>query len=256
MWLVLGKIFYDSSCAFRALFWIIIGCAFISAVYEMYGWWGIAALLLFFIVSVGPIFYKSRSENDILTQEELKQPWEPQIKRKLTQEFVVSEQQKILQKHPDAVGDIKYYPSKYIYRIHWLKTENENKSNNVLEKDVLKAHFAISKDLYGIMATITNVGDEMIEIEWDSFRINKKRVFIDNESYISYDKSGKLMPGESVSILLQSVEFRKNNKFERMFDLRELSLERFVYHITYEAKVLNTKRKFGYNVCSQLKLIY
>ena len=222
----------------------------------MYGWWGIAFLLLFLIVFVGSIFYKSKSNDEIIAQEELKQPWEPQIKRKLTQDFVVSEQQKVLQKHPDAVGDIKYYPSKYIYRIHWLKTENENKSNMILEKEVLKAHFAISKDLYGIMATITNVCNEMIEIEWDSFRINKRRVFIDNESYISYNKSGKLMPGESVSVLLQSVEFRKNSRFERMFDLRKLSLERFDYHITYEVKVLNTNRKVGYNVCSQLKLIY
>jgi hypothetical protein len=252
MWLVLGKILYDSSCLVRGLFWLFISVVLIVTIYNLYGLLGTLILLLILISPIIVLLIKESwfsGNNDI---EESQKVFAPSKTRELTYEEATIELGKVLGRHPDAVGDTRYVASKSVYRVYWLAIGNKN---NASENKDIDIHFAISEDLYGMKVSFTNICDNTIEIEWPSFRIDNSRVYINGVDYLSYPDR-RIEPGETVMKLLQPVKLKEDDRFKQMFDLNAINKEEFVYHVTFNAKVMNTKQKYAYDVHTKMKLIY
>lgn len=57
MWLVIGKIFYDGSCFFRGLVWLLLAFAFAGACYELWGWIGLIGFIISILLFAFAIWY-------------------------------------------------------------------------------------------------------------------------------------------------------------------------------------------------------
>ena len=233
----------------------VLICLFLLyLVIGLLGWWFIPVVLLL----IGGVWLQNRQdeqkrkkEQDKLKEEykrlppklrnqllgyEDNKPWEPENKRELTWDMVVPKIEMVLKFHPDAVGDLVFHPIKDIYRIYWLEIKNENKSY----RDLLRVKFGMSKDFMGMNVTITNMSDDVIEINWPSFKIDRSWVFIDHKNFILYKGEGKLEPGDKATKFIQSLKYRQeDDKFNRMFDLRAICKEEKTYHVTFSAIVDN-----------------
>lgn len=193
-------------------------------------------------------------ESDIDIRRETKKNNKSPLVGELSSEELTAELAKVLTKHPNAVGDVSYSPSKSIYRVYWLAIGNN--SNDVIDnEEIIDVNFAISENHYSMLASFTNLCKSTIEIDWPSFKIEKSRVYIDGVDYLSCEDR-KIEPGATIIKQLQPIKLKTDDKFKKMFVLNDINREEFIYHVVLYLKVKGKRRRFTYDVHTKMKLIY
>jgi hypothetical protein len=175
-------------------------------------------------------------------------------KARLTQEQINYEYSKIKEKHPDAI--LNQNSARTDVRAYWLTIGKGGNRKDEVGNRSFKIKFAFADDLTGLIVTITNTGDDTINIDWCSFAINRNRVHIDGVVYVSYEQSGLLEPGMVVTKLIQRHSDYFSGKFRQMFDFEQINIEEQRFDITFDILDGDNERKtYNYDIYTTLRII-
>ncbi len=231
---------------------VILGLFITLVLVYILKWWSIPVVLLFILAVWIQIEVDKKQSQKF--QSKYNKTKFPTKRAKLTQEQINAEYSKIKEKHPDAILNPNH--DRTDVRAYWLTIGKGGERKDEFDNGIFKIKFTIAEDLTGLIVTITNSGDETINIDWRSFAINRNRVHIDGVVYVSYEQSGLLEPGMVVTKLIQRHSDYFSGKFRQMFDFEQINIEEQRFDITFDILDGNNEKKtYNYDIYTTLRII-
>ena len=164
MWLVFGKLLYDTSSSFRVLFWLVVVWLVLYVAFEIGGIWGILILLILialpFIIS--SILEKRKPKEYRVLLHDGSHQTDIDFRKQPKPEY-------------STVLIDNSYRRKRI-KVVWL---NVNSLKDYYEDDYLHINFQMTENMKGLKLFINSKSDRVEAINWNKARLQKKAVIID-----------------------------------------------------------------------------
>lgn len=235
----------------------ILGLLMVCLFIAIFQWWTILIVLLL----IGFLFlFNYFANNNSEKQKRINKDYhnlslKPEMnKRILSQQEIDLKFSVIKDNHPCAILKSSY--DKRDNRAYWLVIGNGKDRRDEFDNNLIKVKFAMAPDLLGMIVTIRNTSNHLIDVDWRSFVINRSKTHIDGVVYARYNKDGKLYPGENTSKLLQRHKDYLGGNFKKLFDIDAIDKEEMRYDVKFNIiDENNKKRSFEFNLYTKLKII-